>query len=144
MVAMARLFDFMKYDKDERGADVDEGTRLELRRLANLFLISALTLIALFLEVFAKALHVTFIPAAGYSVIGLIFLVGWAATLVYAVFVTYTARRWAWMALCLFPPTSPPVAIAYAWIRRQEIERAILGDPRAPAARQRRGGKKKR
>ena len=46
---MARLFDFMKYDKDERGADVDEGTRLELRRLANLFLISALTLIALFL-----------------------------------------------------------------------------------------------
>jgi len=85
MVAMTRLFDFMKYDKDERGADVDEGTRLELRRLANLFLISALTLIALFLEVFAKALHVTFIPAAGYSVIGLIFLVGWAATLVMGV-----------------------------------------------------------
>ena len=34
---MARLFDSMKYNKDERGADIDEGTRLELRRLANLF-----------------------------------------------------------------------------------------------------------
>ena len=59
---MAGLFDFMKYDKDERGADVDEQTALELRRIANLFLMSAVTLVLLMLARFAEALSVTFIP----------------------------------------------------------------------------------
>jgi hypothetical protein len=142
---MAGLFDFMKYDKDDRGAEVDEATALELRRLANLFLVSSITIVSLLLEVFAQALHVTFIPPTVRAVVGFIFLVGWAATFVYALYVTFTARRWGWLALCAVPPFSPPAALAYAWIRRQEIERAVLGDgPPGERSRQRRGGKKKR
>ncbi len=141
---MSGLFDFMKYDKDAPGADVDDETRLELRRVANLFLVSAVTMIALFVELFAQALEVTFIPQAVHTVLGLVFLVGWAATVVYGVYVTYTARRWAWLALCVIPPTSPPAALAYAWIRRQEIEREVLGDEPSPPARRRRGGSTKR
>ena len=86
----------------------------------------------------------TFIPQAVYVVLGLVLLVGWAATVVYGVYVTFTARRWGWLALCVIPVTCPPAALAYAWIRRQEIEREVLGDERSPAARQRRGGRKKR
>ena len=55
---------------------------------------------------------------------------------------TFTARRWGWFALCVDPAhlRARPRA-AYAWIRRQEIERAVLGDGPAPGARQRRGGR---
>jgi hypothetical protein len=141
---MRGFFDFTKQDEDTPGAPVDPAQALELRRLANLFLVSSITIIALFLSVFSKALHVTFIPNVGYSIIGFVFLVGWAATLVYSVFVTYRAGRWGWLALCLFPPSSPPAALAYAWIRRQEIERLVLGDKTAPSSRQRRGGRKQR
>ena len=144
VVGMAGLFDFMKYDKDAPGADVDEQTALELRRLANLFLLSGITLALFLLWVFADALSVTFIPQTVSLVWGLAILLGWASTLVYGVFVTYRARRWAWLALCLFPLTCVPISVAYAWIRRQEIERAVLGDERSPAARQRRGGRKQR
>jgi hypothetical protein len=132
---MSGLLDFMKYDRDAPGAGVDAPTRLELRRVANLFLVSAVTMIALFLELFARALDVTFIPAAVWAVVGLVFLVGWAATVVYGVFVTFTARRWGWLVLCLIPPTSPPSALVYAWIRRQEIEREVLRGESSPPAR---------
>jgi hypothetical protein len=141
---MARPFDFMKYDKDERGADVDEATRLELRRLANLFLLSGVTLMLFLLRAFAEALHVTFIPHGVYVVWGFVLLIGWAATEVYGAYVTFTARRWGWFVLCVIPVTCVPASVAYAWARRQEIERAVLGDPRAQASRQRRGRKKKR
>jgi hypothetical protein len=141
---MARLFDFMKYDKDAPGAEVDDQTARELRRLANLFLLSATTMIILLIGLFARTLDVTFISSAGYAVIGLFFLLGWAATAVYGVYVTFTARRWGWFALCVIPVTCVPAAVAYAWIRRQEIERAVLGADPSPATRQRRGGKKRR
>ena len=122
-------------------------TRLELRRLANLFLVSSVTLIILLLEVFARALDVTFIPQAVYAVAGLVFLVGWAATFVYGLYVTFKAGRWGWFVLCLIPLTCVPACVAYAWVRRGEIEREVLGDARAAtptASRQRRGGRKKR
>ena len=147
------LFDFMKYDKDAPGAEVDDWTRLELRRVANLFLLSSVTLIVLLLEVFARALDVTFIPQAVYALAGLVFLVGWAATFVYGSYVTFKAARWGWFVLCLIPVTSVPASVAYAWVRRGEIEREVLGDddqpsrgaaPRQASARQRRGGRKKR
>jgi hypothetical protein len=137
---MPGLPDFTRYDRDAPGAAVDDETRLELRRVANLFLVSAVTMIALFLELFAKALDVAFIPQPVHTILGLVFLVGWAATAVYGVYVTYTARRWAWLALCFIQPTSPPAALAYAWIRRQEIEREVLGDEPAAPARRPRGG----
>ena len=93
------------------------------------------------LRAFAEALSVTFIPQAVYVVWGLVLLIGWAATVVYGVYVTFTARRWGWFVLCLIPVTCVPAAVAYAWIRRQEIERAVLGDEPSPPARQRRGGR---
>ena len=138
------LLDFTKQDADAPAAEVDEVTRLELRRIANLFLLSSLTLIVLLLEVFARALHVTFIPQAVYAAAGLVFLVGWAATFVYGLYTTYKAARWGWFVLCVIPITCVPASIVYAWIRRGEIEREVLGDQAATAARQRRGGRKKR
>lgn len=141
---MSGLFDFTKHDKDAPGAAVDASTALELRRLANLFLISGITLALFVLRALSEALSVTFMPQGVYVVWGLILLTGWAASLVYGVFVTFSARRWGWLALCLLPLTCVPAAAAYAWIRRQEIERAVLGDGPAPVARQRRGGRKKR
>ncbi len=139
---MAGLFDFMKYDKDTAGAEVDAQTALELRRIANLFLLSSVTLALFLLRAFGVALSVTFIPQAVYVVWGLVLLTGWAATEVFGAYVTFTARRWGWFVLCLIPVTCVPASVAYAWIRRQEIERAVLGDERPAAARQRRGGKK--
>ena len=35
------LFDFTKHDADAPAAEVDDATRLELRRVANLFLLSS-------------------------------------------------------------------------------------------------------
>ena len=96
------------------------------------------------LRAFGEALSVTFIPRPSTWSWGVVLLIGWAATEVYGVFVTFTARRWGWLVLCLIPLTCVPAAVAYAWIRRQEIERAVLGDEPSPAARQRRGGRKKR
>jgi hypothetical protein len=141
---MAGLFDFMKYDKDAPGAEVDEQTALELRRLANLFLLSGVTLALFVLRALAEALSVTFIPQGVYVAWGVILLTGWAATEVYGVYVTFAARRWGWFILCLLPLTCVPASAAYAWIRRQEIERAVLGAERSPDSRQRRGGRKKR
>jgi hypothetical protein len=141
---MAGLFDFMKYDKDAPGAEVDEQTARELRRLANLFLLSSVTLALFVLRALAEALSVTFIPQGVYVAWGLALVAGWAATEVYGVYTTYVARRWGWFALCVIPVTCVPAAVAYAWIRRQEIERAVLGDDPSPATRQRRGGKKRR
>ena len=126
------------------GAEVGEQTRLELRRLANLFLVSGVTLALFVLRALAEALSVTFIPYGVYVAWGVILLTGWAAALVYGVFVTFTARRYGWLALCLLPVTSVPAGVAYAWIRRTEIERAVLGDSPAAASRQRRGGRRKR
>ena len=141
---MAGLFDIFRYDKDAAGAEVDARTTLELRRLANLFLLSGVTLALFVLRAVGEALAVTFIPRPVYVVWGVILLTGWAASLVYGVYVTYTARRWGWLVLCLIPVTCVPAAVAYAWIRRQEIERAVLGDDRSPAAHGPRGGKRKR
>ena len=50
----------------------------------------------------------TFIPHGVYVAWGLVLLVGWAATEVYGVYVTFTARRWGWFVLCLIPVTCVP------------------------------------
>jgi hypothetical protein len=141
---MARLLDFTKYDKDAPGAEVDEGQARELRRLANLFLISAVTLVLLFMLALAQGLALTFIPEGVYYAWYIALLAGWVLTLVYGVFVTFAVRRWGWLALCAIPLTCVPAAVAYAWIRRQEIEHQVLGDTPAAAARQRRGGRRHR
>lgn len=131
------LFGSTKYDKDAPGARVDEETRLELRRVAILFLLSSVTLVVLLLEVVARTLEADFIPGPVYAVTGLVFLLGWAATFVYGIFVTFKAARWGWFVLCLIPVTCVPAAVAYAWIRRGEIEREVLAASRAASSRRR-------
>ena len=116
---MAGLLDFTKYDKDDRGVAVGPTIAAELRRLANLFLLSGITLILFLVRAFAEVFTVTFIPRPVYVVWGVVMLTGWAMTYVYGVFVTFKARRWAWFALCAIPFTCVPAAAAYAWIRRQ-------------------------
>jgi len=142
---MASLLDLTKHDKDDRGVAVDPAVSAELRRLANLFLISGITLVLFLTRAFAQVFSVTFIPRSVYVVWGLAMLTGWAMTYVYGVFVTMKARRWLWLALCAIPFTCVPAAAAYAWIRRQDIEHEVLGDGAgAPAGRQKRGGRKTR
>ena len=141
---MAGLLDFTKYDKDDRGVAVGPELAAELRRLANLFLVSSITLVLVLTRAFAEVFRVTFIPRPAYVVWGVVMLTGWAMTYVYGVFVTFKARRWGWFALCVIPFTCVPAAAAYAWIRRQEIERTVLGEDRTPAGRQKRGGRKTR
>jgi hypothetical protein len=134
------LFDFLKYDKDDPGVQPSPELAAELRRIANLFLVSAITLILFLLEAFAKTLSVTLIPRPVYVVWGVALLTGIAVTYVYALYVTSKARRWGWVAACAIPFLSVPCAVAYAWSRRQEIERAAFGEQR-PQTRQRRGGR---
>jgi hypothetical protein len=139
---MAGLLDLTKRDKDDRGVAVDPAVAAELRRLANLFLVSGITLVLFLTRAFAVVFSVTFIPRPAYVVWGVAMLTGWAMTYVYGVFVTMKARRWLWLALCAVPFTCVPAAAAYAWIRRQEIEREVLGDGSgASAGRQKRGGR---
>jgi hypothetical protein len=141
---MAGLLDFTKYDKDADGVAVAPALAAELRRLANLFLVSGITLVLFLARAFAEIFTVTFMPRPAYVVWGIAMLTGWAMTYVYGVSVTFKARRWGWLALCAIPFTCVPCAAAYAWVRRQEIEREVLGDRPAPGGRQRRGGRKTR
>ena len=143
---MPPLFDFTRYDKGDAGVAVSPELAAELRRLANLFLVSSITLVLLLLQVFAVTLSVTFIPGPVKTASGVVFLTGLAATYVYGIFVTWRARRWGWFALCVIPVASVPCSLAYAWTRRQEIERDVLGEgrDRTLAGRQKRGGRKTR
>ena len=141
---MAGLLDFTKYDKNERGAAVSPELTAELRRLANLFLVSSITLVLFLTRAFAAVFTVTFIPSSVHVVWGVVMLTGWAMAFVYGIYVTFKARRWGWFALCAIPFTCVPIAAAYAWVRRQEIERDVLGEDRTPRGRQKRGGHKTR
>jgi len=110
---------------------VDPGTAAELRRVAWLFLLSALTLVLVVARAVVEALGLAaMLPAALALLWGLAVLCGWAATCVYGAYVTFSARRWPWLALCLFPLTSVPAAVAYAWLRRREVERKVLAGSR--------------
>jgi hypothetical protein len=142
---MAGLLDLTKHGTNDHGVAVGPARGAELRRLANLFLVSGITLVLFLTRAFAEVFAVTFIPRPVYVLWGIAMLTGWAMTCVYGVFVTFKARRWVWLALCTIPFTCVPSAAAYAWIRRQEIEREVLGDGAgATAGRQKRGGRKAR
>jgi len=141
---MARFLDFTRYDKDDPGVAVGAERAAELRRLANLFLISGITLFLFLARAFAEVFSVTFIPRGVFVAWGLLMLLGWAMSLVYGVYVTLKARRWGWLVLCAIPFTCVPAAAAYAWTRRQEIEREVLGDDTSASSRQKAGRRKKR
>ena len=139
---MARSSDRRSYDPDTRGVVVDPQLRLELRRLANLFLLSSITLALFLLRAFSIALSVTFIPHGVYVIWGVALLTGWAMTYVYGLWVIVKARRWAWTVLFAIPFTCVPAGVAYAWTRRMEIERDVLGDGRDGAPHQSGGGRR--
>jgi hypothetical protein len=119
----------MKQDEHAPGADAGPELTAELRRLANLFLVSSVTLVLFLLRAVAVMLSVTLLPASAWTVWGILLLAGWCATWGLSAYTTYKARRWIWLALCAVPVTCVPVAVAYAWIRRKEIEDEVLGPP---------------
>lgn len=121
-----------RYDEDDPGAVADPRQAEELRRLAYLFLVSAVTLVLVVTGAVAEALAVGFLPQPLVVVWGLAMLLGWAVTYLYGIFVTLKARRWGWLALCAVPFTCVPGAVAYSWIRRREIERDVIGAGRRP------------
>ena len=141
---MARFFDFTKYDKDAPAVAIGPELSAELRRIANLFLVAAISLILFLARAFAEVLKVNFIPHSGYVVWGVLMLVGWAVTYALGISVTFTARRWGWFAFCAIPVTCLPAAAAYAWMRRMEIEHEVLDGADHVSARQKRGGRKSR
>ncbi len=120
------------YDEDDPGVVAGPHQAEELRRLAYLFLVSAVTLVLVVTRAVAEGLAVGFLPQPLVVVWGVAMLLGWAATYVYGVFVTLKARRWGWVVLSAFPLTCVPGAVAYCWIRRREIERDVLGGGRRP------------
>lgn len=117
----------MKHHTDAPGVDAGPEITAELRRLANLFLVSSVTLALFLLRTAAVVLSVTFIPRPVGVAWGLVLLTGWAATYVLALYTTAKARRWVWVVLCAIPVTCVPAGVAYAWIRRTEIEDEVLG-----------------
>jgi hypothetical protein len=119
----------MRQHQDAPGVDAGPELTAELRRLANLFLLSSVTLVLFLLRVTAVMLAVTFIPRPAMVVWGVVLLTGWAATYVFGLLTTFQARRWWWVVLCAVPFTCVPAGIAYAWIRRTEIEDEVLGPP---------------
>ena len=105
------------------GHDVvpDETTRLEVKRVAILFLLSAVTLLLFLAYVVAEGLGVTFIPPVVWAMWLASMFSGFVATWAYGVYVTARARRWVWVVLCALPPTAVPCAAAYSWIRHGEL-----------------------
>lgn len=119
-----------KPDSTKRDAvTVDDDRRLELQRVARLFLLAGVTLALFLLRAAVEVVPLDFLPAPVFVVWGLALLTGWAATEVFGAFVTFSARRWVWFALCLIPLTTVPAGVAYALTRRREIEREVLGAP---------------
>lgn len=126
---MARPNDTRRTRRDQLapGIPVDPVTGAELRSLAFLFLVSAFTMLLVVTFALMQALRVTFVPPIVQVMWSLAWASGGLATWVYGSFVTARARRWRWFALCVIPFTAVPASVAYAWIRRLEIEREVLG-----------------
>lgn len=115
---------------------LDPTTRLEVKRLSILFILSALTLLLIIVYAGARALLVhaletAVVPDIAWVMWAASMLCGFVATWVYGVYVTARARRWFWVALCALPPSAVPCALAYAWIRRGELEAEIRSRPGA-------------
>lgn len=117
----------MTQDRNAPGADAGPELTAELRRVARLFLLSAVTLALFLLRAAAAALAPAAVPRPLWVAWGLVLLTGWAATYVLAVYTTYRSHRWGWLALAAVPFTCVPAGVAYAWVRRREIEEEVLG-----------------
>lgn len=105
----------------------DPVLRAELRRLAVLFIISAVTLVIVVTYAVARRIDTGLLPDIAWLMWATAIFSGCVATYFYGLYVTVRARAWGWVALCAIPVLgSVPGSVAYAWIRRGELERRIL------------------
>jgi hypothetical protein len=118
----------MRLSEDEPAVDPGPELSAELRRLANLFLLSSVTLVLFLMRVAYLALSVTFLSHTVVVVWGGLLMAGWTMTYVLSLYTTFRARRWRWLAVCAIPFTCVPAGVAYAWFRRGEIENEVLGE----------------
>jgi len=110
---------------------LDPALRAELKRLAVLFLMSAVTLVLVFADFVIRALPYDILPAPFPLMVQVSWVCGAAATYFYGLYVTIRARAWGWVLLCAIPLAgSVPGSVAYSWIRRGALERAILAKER--------------
>jgi hypothetical protein len=114
-------------EEEGDGVEVDWATRAELKRVAVLFLLSAITLALFLLYLVAGLVDPDLVPDVVWAMWVTSMLCGYVATWFYGIYVTARARRWVWLALCALPPTAVPCSLAYSWIRRGEIEQQVLG-----------------
>jgi hypothetical protein len=115
----------------DRGATpvLDPKLKAELKRLAILFLISAVTLLLVVADAVLRAVAYELIPDVAFGMLQASWLGGAAATFFYGLYVTIRARAWGWVILCAIPLIgSVPGSVAYSWIRRGELARRILED----------------
>ena len=111
---------------------LDPALKAELKRLAVLFLVSAITLVLVFADFVIRALPVGTVPPPIPLMVQVSWFGGAVATWVYGLYVTIRARAWGWVVLCAIPLFgSVPGCVAYSWIRRGALERQILDDERA-------------
>ena len=106
---------------------VDPVVKAELKRLAVLFLISAITLVLVFADFVIRAIPYDFLPVPFPLMLQVSWIGGAVATYFYGLYVTLRARAWGWALLCAVPLAgSVPGSVAYSWIRRGALEREIL------------------
>lgn len=110
---------------------LDPALRAELKRLAVLFLVSAITLVLVFADFVIRALPADTVPPPIPLMVQVSWFGGAIATWVYGLYVTVRARAWGWVVLCAIPLFgSVPGCVAYSWIRRGALERQILDEER--------------
>jgi len=112
----------------DRGTPVlDPALKAELRRLAILFLLSAVTLVLVAAYAVTRRIDQQLIPDIAWIMWATAIIGGCVATYFYGLYVTVRARAWGWVALCAIPVAgSVPGCVAYTWIRRGELERQVL------------------
>jgi hypothetical protein len=107
---------------------LDPKLKAELKRLAILFLVSAITLVLVVAYAVFRQLDDGFLPDIAWLMWATAIFGGCVATYFYGLYVTIRARAWGWVVLCAIPVVgSVPACVAYTWIRRGELERRILG-----------------
>jgi hypothetical protein len=115
--------------EEEETTILDPKLKAELKRLAILFLVSALTLVLVIAYAVMRRIDERLIPDIAWLMWATAIFSGCVATYFYGLYVTVRARAWGWVALCAIPVVgSVPACVAYTWIRRGELERQILAD----------------
>ncbi len=108
---------------------LDSALRAELRRLALLFLISAITLVLVIADAVMRAVGSSILPDIVFLMLQMSWVGGALATYFYGLYVTIRARAWGWVIVCAVPLFgSVPACVAYSWIRRGALERQVLED----------------